>query len=163
MKQIYTSIQEALKESEVKHFALWNEDTSQLSKVVAFGLPAVFIEFMPIRWSNLSNGARQGDINVILHLVSKRIDYTPIEGCDIHKTELDRLNFLDQTTDLVTSIQRTNGGRAMLLETSLDHNPSELFHDTLTFVFGTAQQGASQLGSKYSRILSANLQNAFNS
>ncbi len=141
MKQIYTSIQKAFKGSKVKHFALWNEDTTQLGKVVAFGLPAVFLEYMPVHWQQLGNGARKGDINIVLHIVSKRVSYTAVEGCDNHKSELDRLDFLDELTDLVTSIQRPNGGRAMLLETNLDHNPSELFHDTLTFVFGTAQQG----------------------
>ncbi len=162
MRNIYTSIQEVLKESQVKHFALWNEDTTQLGKVLAFGLPAVFLEYMPVPWEQLSNGARKGDINIVLHIVSKRIDYTPIESCDIHKTELDRLDFLDEITDLVTSVQRLNGGRAMLLETSLDHNPSELFHDTLTFVFGTAKQGTSQRGQAQS-VLLGNLQHTFNS
>ncbi|PID89539.1 MAG: hypothetical protein CSB01_01425 [Bacteroidia bacterium] len=136
MRTIYTSIRKALKEQgDFKKIALWREDIANISKEQVFGLPAVFIEFLPIQWKQLSNQAKQGDIALVLHLISSRLDYTPIDDDDEFQSELDRLELHEKLEGVLTSIQRPNGGRAMLLETNLDHSPSELFHDTLSFVF----------------------------
>ena len=74
-KAIYKAVADRLKNQKVgvKFVSLWNRNTEQLSKQKAFRLPAVFVEFEPIEWSQLSRGARSADIRVRLHVVTETL------------------------------------------------------------------------------------------
>ena len=73
-KAIYKAVADRLKNQKVgvKFVSLWNRNTEQLSKQKAFRLPAVFVEFEPIEWSQLSRGARSAD--------TRRCKVSPVRG-----------------------------------------------------------------------------------
>jgi len=55
----------------IQHFDIWNKQVEFMAKERPFKFPAVFIEFKPITWRELSAGVQEADIQVHLHLVHK--------------------------------------------------------------------------------------------
>lgn len=55
---------------------LWNEDTTRLTQLRPFAPPAVFVEFLPVVWAQLSRGAVRGDLTVRLHIVTSTLAQT---------------------------------------------------------------------------------------
>ena len=96
-KAIYKAVADRLKNQKVgvKFVSLWNRNTEQLSKQKAFRLPAVFVEFEPIEWSQLSRGARAADIRVRLHVVTETLA-SPEEGGKYQDRALEHLDLIER-------------------------------------------------------------------
>jgi hypothetical protein len=76
-KQFYLDLVEKLHEvntndypSEIKHFDLWNRQVEFLRKENPFSLPAVFVEFAPLSFTQLGQGVQEADLTFRLHVVS---------------------------------------------------------------------------------------------
>ena len=98
-KAIYKAVADRLKNSKVgvKFVSLWNRNPEQLSKQKAFRLPAVFVEFEPIEWSQLSRGARSADVRVRLHVVTETLA-SPEEGGKYQDRALEHLDLTSGST-----------------------------------------------------------------
>lgn len=56
---------------EIAHVDLWNENVAFLERERPWPMPAVFIEFAPIRWRALADGVEyRAEAEVRLHIVS---------------------------------------------------------------------------------------------
>ncbi len=60
----------------IKHYALWNENTAQLTNARAFATPAIFVEFLPAVWSPLSRNAVHGDMMIRFHIITATLAST---------------------------------------------------------------------------------------
>lgn len=60
----------------INHVGLWNEDTTRLTQLRPFSPPGVFVEFLPVVWSQLSRGAVCCDLTVRLHIVTATLAQT---------------------------------------------------------------------------------------
>jgi hypothetical protein len=49
---------------------LWNDQMRFIEEEPPFALPAVFVEFLPIRWTILTNDEYEADIALRLHILT---------------------------------------------------------------------------------------------
>ena len=98
-KAIYKAVAERLKTAKIgiQYISLWNRNTEQLTKQKAFRMPAVFVEFEPIDWSQLSQGARSADIRVRLHVITETLA-SPEEGGRYQDRALEHLDLLERVS-----------------------------------------------------------------
>ncbi len=54
------------------HFDLWNQQLDYLDEEQPFNTPAVFIEFMPIKWRQQSQALRDATVTIRIHVVTRR-------------------------------------------------------------------------------------------
>ena len=73
---LYLSLIERLKqltdpagEPVIKTFDLWNEQVEFVEQEEVFDTPAVFIEFLPVKWTNLGGGVQRAEATIRLHIV----------------------------------------------------------------------------------------------
>ena len=74
---LYLSLIERLKqltdpagEPVIKTFDLWNEQVEFVEQEEVFDTPAVFIEFLPVKWTNLGGGVQRAEATIRLHIVT---------------------------------------------------------------------------------------------
>lgn len=60
----------------INHVGLWNENTTRLTQLRPFSPPGIFVEFLPVIWSQLSRGAVCTDMTVRLHFVTATLAQT---------------------------------------------------------------------------------------
>ena len=66
---LFTGVKTALEAiSGIKHVALWNEQPAHEREENPFLYPAVFIEFLPSEYRDLSQGVQEYDLTVRLHI-----------------------------------------------------------------------------------------------
>ena len=134
-KAIYKAVADRLKNQKVgvKFVSLWNRNTEQLSKQKAFRLPAVFVEFEPIEWSQLSRGARSADIRVRLHVVTETLA-SPEEGGKYQDRALEHLDLIERIGAEVQGLSGEGFNCFMLVESVTDHDHERVQHDEECFV-----------------------------
>ena len=54
-----------------KHFDLWNEQVDFIEDETPFEMPAVFIEFQTINWSDTMQNIQRGQTPIRLHVVTE--------------------------------------------------------------------------------------------
>jgi len=134
-KFIYQSIVEKISAEipEVAHFALWNNQLADIQGEIPFALPAVLIEFRPIRWRHQGNGVREAAVEIALHVLTPTM--TEMPGSD------ESLEFLDLLTDINRALHRHHktddyfGHDALTAtESNTDNNCGEIRHDIEVFL-----------------------------
>lgn len=55
---------------QIKHIDLWNNQLQHIKEEEQFAFPAVFLEFMPIKWEALGGKRQQANIVINVHIVS---------------------------------------------------------------------------------------------
>ncbi len=63
-------------EPAIKHFGLWNENTTRLTQMRPFAPPAVFLEFYPVTWGEAGRNAVRADMILRLHIVTATLAQT---------------------------------------------------------------------------------------
>ena len=108
-KQLYLAIKNRLKnipgadgQPLFKHFDLWNQQVEFIEQETPFLTPAVFVEFLPMKWRTLGNRVQDADLITRLHIVTEwhalTADYTPDD-------EEDRaLEYLDIVDSVVAAM-----------------------------------------------------------
>lgn len=112
-KKIYTFIEGLLKTIDgqpIKHIDIWNNQIAFIEEEPPFATPAVFIEFMPIRWEDVGGGIYEADVSVKLHVVtdsrvSKWSD--AISVFDLIDKILDTLSYVGSVSDGIGHFVRT--------------------------------------------------------
>ena len=122
-KAIYKAVAERLKTAKIgiQYISLWNRNTEQLTKQKAFRMPAVFVEFEPIDWSQLSQGARSADIRVRLHVITETLA-SPEEGGRYQDRALEHLDLLERVSAAVQGLCGDGFNCFMLVESVTDHD-----------------------------------------
>lgn len=134
-KAIYKAIAGRIKNETVgvKHVSLWNRDTEQLTKQKAFRLPAVFVEFETIEWTQLTQGARSADIRVRLHIVTETLA-TPEDGGKYQDLAFEHLDLIECVCAAMQGLSGEGFNCFMLVESVTDHNHEHVQHDEECFV-----------------------------
>jgi len=146
-KFIFLSIVEKLQQEipEIKHFDLWNNQLAYIEGEQPFDLPAVFVEFRPIRWQHQGNSVREAAVEVVLHVLTKRIEPTSQE-LPYNK---ESLQFFDLLTDINSALRQHsktsyNFGHDSLtsIQSDTDNNSGEIRHDIEVFSCHTVDASA---------------------
>lgn len=128
--KLYQSIANRLRAlPHVKHTALWSETLlAYPQEEIPYNTPAVFIEFEPIRWKHHTQGIREAEVVINLHVVTR----TTIPGGEVDFLALpNRINAALHGLTI-----RDDGGVADALTSTLsttDHNFDELMHTIETY------------------------------
>ncbi len=73
-EELYNKIKsaiEAMDGTPVRHIDLWNRNIEFIEQESAWARPAVFIEFLPIKWNAIVPGVEyRGEVQVNLHVVT---------------------------------------------------------------------------------------------
>lgn len=122
-KTIYKAIAARLKGAklDIKHISLWNRNTEQLAKQKGFRLPAVFVEFEPIQWSQLQGRARSADVRVRLHIVTESLA-TPEDGGKYQDQALEHLDLIESISGAIQGLCGDGFNGLMLVESTTDHD-----------------------------------------
>jgi len=136
-KFIYQSIEEKLQSEmpEIKHFDLWHNQLEYIEGEIPFELPAVLVEFRPVKWRHQSNGVRDADIEIALHVLNQNIPASA--------------DFFDLLTDInrvllkhSKSGDRFSHGAITSVQSTTDNNFDEIRHDIEVFACYAADGSA---------------------
>ena len=126
-KQLYLAIKERLKnipgadgESLFKHFDLWNQQVEFIEQETPFLTPAVFVEFLPMKWRTLGNRVQDADLITRLHIVTEwHADYTPD---DLEDRALEYLDIVDNVVAAMQNFTAPCTNAWMRTQTIPNHN-----------------------------------------
>lgn len=108
-----------------------------------FDMPAVFLEFMPYKWTTLSGAVQQAAVTVRLHVV------TPWEGSSrkgsrYQQQSLERFSLLEEISACLHDFKGDNGkvGFDMFRRTASDtnHNHAEVVEDVEEYTFRAVEK-----------------------
>lgn len=149
-KLIYLSLIGRLKglkddagQPEVKHFDLWNEQVEFIEQEEPFGIPAVFVEFRPVRWATLGGMVQQADVDIRLHIVT-RWKGSAKDGSLFLTDALERFDLLDRIDRCLFNLQEAEGGTSFCMfrrtGSSTNHNHDELVEDIADYTCKATEQ-----------------------
>ncbi len=117
----------------IQYISLWNNNTAQMSAEAAFGMPAVFIEFLPVEWKQLQNGVRSAETHIVLHILQESVA-TSEHGGQYQDIALERLVFFEKINACVQGLSGEKFNTFMLVTSELDHDHDSITHDAAEFV-----------------------------
>ena len=117
----------------IAHVSLWNRNTDRLRESKAFRMPALFVEFAPIAWSQLSRGGRTAEVRVKIHVVTETLA-TPEMGGRYQDKALEHLDFLERVGAAMQGLSGDGFNHFVLIETATDHDHEQIRCDELTFI-----------------------------
>lgn len=134
-KTIYQAICQRLKEQapDVQYISLWNNNTAELGAQGAFLMPAVFVEFEPIRWVQLQGRARSADLRVHLHIVTETLA-SPEDGGQYQTQALEHLDQIERISAAVAGLSGPGFNAFMLAESTTDHDHAGIMNNDECFV-----------------------------
>lgn len=136
---LYLSLIDRLKQltdptgdSVIKTFDLWNEQVEFIEQEEVFDTPAVFIEFMPVKWTSLGGGTQRAEVTIRLHIVTPW-DGSARDGSQFQQQSLDRFDLLDRIDRHLFNIMGGNGRTEFNMfrraGSSTNHNHEEIVED----------------------------------
>ena len=149
-KLIYLSLIGRLKglkddagQPEVKHFDLWNEQVEFIEQEEPFGIPAVFVEFRPVRWATLGGMVQQADVDIRLHIVT-RWKGSAKDGSLFLTDALERFDLLNRIDRCLFNLQEAEGGTSFCMfrrtGSSTNHDHDELVEDIADYTCKATEQ-----------------------
>ena len=149
-KLIYLSLIGRLKglkddagQPEVKHFDLWNEQVEFIEQEEPFGIPAVFVEFRPVRWATLGGMVQQADVDIRLHIVT-RWKGSAKDGSLFLTDALERFDLLDRIDRCLFNLQEAEGGTSFCMfrrtGSSTTHDHDDLVADIADYSCKATEQ-----------------------
>jgi len=133
-KQIYLAIIDCLKAADIgiQHISLWNENTTALEQANGFGLPAVFVEFAPIKWGQQLQRVKNGTARVSLHIVTGTLA-DPSDGSNFQFDALQMFDIIDNVVAAVQGLSVEGFNKFQHVETIPDHDHEEVQNDVEIF------------------------------
>ena len=139
-KQLYLDIKNRIKTitdtedvSVFKHFDIWNRQVEFMQQEKPFLFPAVFIEFLPMRWQSTGQGKQQAELTVKLHIVSKWKASTSDNSAyeDQALAYLDLPNYVNKC---LAGFAATNTNGFLRTGSSINHNHEDVIDSTEEFI-----------------------------
>ena len=126
----------------IRTFDLWNEQISFLEQEDPFDVPAVFIEFRPVKWAG---GVTQtADVTLRLHIVTPWKG-SAREGSGFQRQTLERFDLLDRMDRHLFNLSGDDGSTSFSLfrrtGSSTNHNHEELVEDVTDFTCKVMDRG----------------------
>lgn len=126
-KTVYKAIAARLKGAklDIAHVSLWNRNTEQLTKQKGFRMPAVFVEFEPIQWTQLQSRARSADLRVRLHIITGTLA-SPEDGGKYQDKALEHLDLIESISEAIIGLCGEGFNAFMLVESLTDHEHGQI-------------------------------------
>lgn len=126
-KEIYLAIIERIKKEKlgVLHFDIWNENIQFIIRKKVFKVPAVFVEFEPIKWKQAGKGVKKADLNIRLHIVTRTLGETA-DGSKFQEQELKNFDLVENITAVLPGLCGECFSSFIHTDTIPDHNHDEL-------------------------------------
>lgn len=117
-------IDEELCNRAIKHIDLWNRNVEFIEQEMAWERPAVFIEFVPFKWTTIVTGVEYRATPLInLHVVT---DWT--SGHDVEAFEL-----LDKIHECIAGIEGKSFMDFDIYESCTNHNHEDIVENIETY------------------------------
>lgn len=105
----------------IKHFDLWNQNVEFMELEQPSFFPLCFIEFMPIRWQQLSGGTKMSNIIVQLHVVDQWL-YPTHADSTFQAQGLEYLDLLDKISEAMYRFSGEGFGSFSHTDSITNHN-----------------------------------------
>jgi hypothetical protein len=134
-KQIYMAVIARMKQQvpAVQHISLWNENMEHLEQENGYCLPAVFVEFEPMKWKQVGLGAKTATLCLLLHVVTETLA-DPSDGSQYQDDALEVFGIINDVVYAITGLSGECFNRLMHVETIPDHNHAQIQHDVEVFI-----------------------------
>lgn len=116
----------------IKHFDLWNMNVEYIDQETVWDMPAVFVEFAPIQWKDVGNGAQQATVTIALHIATPYMG----SGADGAYSQSDALAYFDLLGKIHKALYGMKGDAYMALKrtsSQTNHNHAEIIESIETF------------------------------
>lgn len=127
--ELYNRIKNALLNDltgeQIKHVDLWNQNVQFIDQEAAWPMPAVFIEFMPIAYEQVRNGAPRCHSTINLHVVT---DWTVQSAAEI-------FILCDMIADVLDGSTGTRYHHLIRTGSVTNHNHEEIVESVETYAF----------------------------
>ncbi len=133
-KQLFLAVIERLRQRlpQLAHFDLWNRNVEFIQKEAVFPMPAVFVEFKPIRWETLQGGVQQADVTFSLHIVTAA-DNPTYEGAPYREDALAVFDLLDEVAAALHGMQGSGYKGCVRTDSDTNHDHEQIREDIETF------------------------------
>jgi hypothetical protein len=107
----------------IKHVDLWNNQLRYIAEEAPFATPAVFVEFLPISWKQVSDNTYGADVEFKLHIVTdSRVDKWR-----------DAISALELTGEILRTLHLATNGGFVLKSSVTDSLFDELMDNVDTY------------------------------
>lgn len=127
----------------IKHFDLWNQNVEFMKLEKPSFFPLCFIEFLPIRWEQLSAGTRMSKITIRLHIISQWL-YPTEDGSEFQEKGLEYLDLLDRVNKALHGFCGDGFGSFSCLNSLTNHNHEGIIEDIEEFVVCIKDESAKE-------------------
>ncbi len=128
----------------IKTFDLWNQQVGFIEQEEVFDTPAIFIEFLPIKWTG--GGTQQADATLRLHIITAWKG-SARDGSNFQQQTLERFSLLDRIDRHLFNLTGDNKQTSFCLfrrtGSSTNHNHEELVEDITDFTCRVIEKGTS--------------------
>lgn len=138
-KQLYLAVIERLKtitdalnQPIIEHFDLWNNNVEFIEQETAFNCPAVFIEFAPINWKNVSMQVQEADVIIRLHVVT-RWENISADGSASQAQALELFDLLVSIKEALTGLRGIGFSGFKRIASDTNHNHEEIVESIESF------------------------------
>ena len=139
-KQLYLAVIERLKtitnylnQPIIEYYDLWNHNVEFIEQETAFNFPAVFIEFAPINWKNLSMQVQESDVVIKLHVVT-RWENISADGSNSQEQALELFDLLDSIKKALTGLQGNGFSAFKRIASDTNHDHEEIVESIESFL-----------------------------
>lgn len=148
----------------IRHVALWNRQVDFLETEGAFATPAVFIQFSPVQWHQLSQGVEEAQLQLVLHLVcaTKASAKSTDTFKDAALLRFSILSILHRSfVSFAASGLSWKAGNPERLSLDIDHDHGELTDDRMTYRLPVADASACQHTDWITKLIHPQAQGSF--
>ncbi len=139
-KQLYLAVIERLKtitnylnQPIIEYYDLWNHNVEFIEQETAFNFPAIFIEFAPINWKNLSMQVQESDVVIKLHVVT-RWENISADGSNSQEQALELFDLLDSIKKALTGLQGNGFSAFKRIASDTNHDHEEIVESIESFL-----------------------------
>jgi hypothetical protein len=131
-KELFVAICDALKgiqnEHSIEHVDLWNNNVIFIEEETPFQMPAVFVEFDQISWSDQGDGEFKSKPTVKLHVVS-RWEGSAADGSEYRGDALDVFDLLEDILFALTDLSGESFHKLQRIGSITNHDHEEIIEN----------------------------------
>lgn len=142
-KELYGMLCEKLKtvgDGVIKHVDLWNHNVEFLEQETGWDRPAVFVEFLPIKWERFTREIWRAQPVVRLHIVTDWAGDSS-DGSDLQG---EALSVFDLSRQILAKVQDMTDGKTFqdfdIVEMITNHNHEDIVEHIDTYICKATMQ-----------------------
>lgn len=135
-KELYKMLCERLQtvgDGAIKHIDLWNHNVEFIEQEENWERPAVFVEFEPIRWNAIQNGAEyRAEPTINLHVVTDWQGSSSASS-EFREKSLEVFDLLEEIHKVLTCMGGETFLEFDLVSSSTNHNHEDIIENVETY------------------------------